>query len=51
MAETTSQREKAEALRRLHSGPEILIIVNAWDAIPGCHRGKLKSVEQCLELQ
>jgi 2-methylisocitrate lyase-like PEP mutase family enzyme len=33
MAATTSQREKAEALRRLHSGPEILIIVNAWDAI------------------
>jgi 2-methylisocitrate lyase-like PEP mutase family enzyme len=29
----TEQRVKAETLRRLHGGPGILIIVNAWDAI------------------
>ena len=27
----TTQRERAETLRRLHSGPGILILPNAWD--------------------
>lgn len=27
------QRDKAELLRRLHSGPDILILPNAWDAV------------------
>src|SRR5882757_7346176 len=25
-------REKAEALRKLHGGPKVLILANAWDA-------------------
>src|SRR3954453_12319671 len=29
----TSQREKAEELRRLHAAPEPLVLVNAWDAV------------------
>src|SRR5262245_46668475 len=28
----SSQREKAEELRRLHHGSEPLVLVNAWDA-------------------
>ena len=40
----TTQREKAEELRRLHAAPEPLVLVNAWDAAsarvvaaaPGC---------------
>src|SRR5919107_2695800 len=28
----SSQREKAEELRRLHDAPEPLVLVNAWDA-------------------
>ncbi|MES1260385.1 MAG: isocitrate lyase/phosphoenolpyruvate mutase family protein, partial [Acidobacteriota bacterium] len=28
-----TQKNKAELLRRLHSGPEILVLPNAWDAI------------------
>src|SRR5256884_2489060 len=28
----TNLREKAEALRRLHAGPKVLILANAWDA-------------------
>ena len=40
----TSQREKAQELRRLHEAPEPLVLVNAWDAVsarvvaaaPGC---------------
>jgi 2-methylisocitrate lyase-like PEP mutase family enzyme len=28
----SSQREKAEELRRLHAAPEPLVLVNAWDA-------------------
>jgi len=40
----SSQREKAEELRRLHAAPEPLVLVNAWDAVsarvvaaaPGC---------------
>jgi 2-methylisocitrate lyase-like PEP mutase family enzyme len=39
-----NQREKADALRRLHTEPELLVLVNVWDAIsartvaaaPGC---------------
>jgi 2-methylisocitrate lyase-like PEP mutase family enzyme len=39
-----SQSEKAEALRRLHLDPELLVLVNVWDAasartvaaLPGC---------------
>ncbi|MGA7917944.1 MAG: isocitrate lyase/phosphoenolpyruvate mutase family protein, partial [Candidatus Acidiferrales bacterium] len=27
----TTQNEKAELLRRLHRGPEILVLPNAWD--------------------
>lgn len=27
------QRSKAELLRRLHAGPEVLVLPNAWDAI------------------
>jgi 2-methylisocitrate lyase-like PEP mutase family enzyme len=30
--ERTSPRERAERLRRLHRGPELLVLVNAWDA-------------------
>ena len=41
---STTQREKAEELRRLHAAPEPLVLVNAWDAVsarvvaaaPGC---------------
>lgn len=29
----SSQREKAEELRRLHEAPEPLVLVNAWDAV------------------
>ena len=29
----STQREKAEELRRLHAAPEPLVLVNAWDAI------------------
>jgi len=29
----SSQREKAEELRRLHLAPEPLVLVNAWDAV------------------
>jgi 2-methylisocitrate lyase-like PEP mutase family enzyme len=29
----SSQREKAEELRRLHAAPEPLVLVNAWDAV------------------
>ncbi len=40
----STQREKAEELRRLHAAPEPLVLVNAWDAVsarvvasaPGC---------------
>src|SRR3954451_5932351 len=40
----STQREKAEELRRLHAAPEPLVLVNAWDAAsartvaaaPGC---------------
>lgn len=40
----STQREKAEELRRLHVAPEPLVLVNAWDAVsarvvaaaPGC---------------
>jgi 2-methylisocitrate lyase-like PEP mutase family enzyme len=40
----STQREKAEKLRRLHAAPEPLVLVNAWDAVsarvvaaaPGC---------------
>jgi 2-methylisocitrate lyase-like PEP mutase family enzyme len=40
----STQREKAEELRRLHDAPEPLVLVNAWDAVsarvvaaaPGC---------------
>ena len=28
-----SQKEKAEALRRLHQGPRLLVLLNAWDVI------------------
>jgi 2-methylisocitrate lyase-like PEP mutase family enzyme len=28
-----SQKAKAELLRRLHAGPEVLVLPNAWDAI------------------
>ena len=28
----TQLREKAEALRRLHAGPRVLVLANAWDA-------------------
>jgi 2-methylisocitrate lyase-like PEP mutase family enzyme len=28
-----SQRDKAELLRRLHTGPEVLVLPNAWDCI------------------
>jgi 2-methylisocitrate lyase-like PEP mutase family enzyme len=28
----TNLREKAEALRRLHAGPSVLVLANAWDA-------------------
>jgi 2-methylisocitrate lyase-like PEP mutase family enzyme len=39
-----TQREKADALRQLHAAPELLVLVNAWDAAsartiagaPGC---------------
>jgi 2-methylisocitrate lyase-like PEP mutase family enzyme len=39
-----TQREKADALRRLHHDPELLVLVNVWDAVsartvaatPGC---------------
>src|SRR5690242_12464193 len=39
-----TQREKADALRQLHADPELLVLVNAWDAAsartiagaPGC---------------
>src|SRR3954454_5653192 len=39
-----NQREKADALRGMHSEPEVLVLVNVWDAIsartvaaaPGC---------------
>src|SRR5271165_6769742 len=27
------QRSKAELLRQLHAGPEVLVLPNAWDAI------------------
>ncbi|MFL5272067.1 MAG: isocitrate lyase/phosphoenolpyruvate mutase family protein, partial [Anaeromyxobacteraceae bacterium] len=27
-----SQREKAEAFRKLHQGPRVLVLANAWDA-------------------
>jgi len=27
-----TQKDKAELLRRLHEGPEILVLPNAWDA-------------------
>ena len=27
------QRSKADLLRRLHAGPEVLVLPNAWDAI------------------
>jgi 2-methylisocitrate lyase-like PEP mutase family enzyme len=29
----STQREKAEELRRLHAAPEPLVLVNAWDAV------------------
>ena len=29
---STNQREKADVLRRLHAGPSILVLANAWDA-------------------
>ncbi len=29
---STTQRERAEAFRRLHAGPAILVLPNAWDA-------------------
>ena len=29
----SSQREKADELRRLHAAPEPLVLVNAWDAV------------------
>jgi 2-methylisocitrate lyase-like PEP mutase family enzyme len=40
-----TQREKADTLRNLHHGPELLVLVNVWDAVsartvaatPGCH--------------
>jgi 2-methylisocitrate lyase-like PEP mutase family enzyme len=32
----TSQRDKAELLRKLHGGPEVLVVPNAWDAISAC---------------
>src|SRR5918995_1447379 len=40
----STQREKAEELRRLHEAPEPLVLVNVWDAVsarvvagaPGC---------------
>ena len=28
----TELRDKAEALRRLHAGPRVLVLANAWDA-------------------
>src|SRR3954454_18905334 len=39
-----NQREKADALRGMHSEPEVLVLVNVWDAVsartvaaaPGC---------------
>jgi 2-methylisocitrate lyase-like PEP mutase family enzyme len=30
------QKSKAELLRRLHHGPEILVFLNAWDAGADC---------------
>ncbi len=31
-----NQKNKAELLRRLHEGPEILVLPNAWDAVSAC---------------
>jgi 2-methylisocitrate lyase-like PEP mutase family enzyme len=30
---TTSQRQRADALRELHAGPRLLILPNAWDVV------------------
>jgi 2-methylisocitrate lyase-like PEP mutase family enzyme len=30
------QRKKAEALRALHQGPEVLVLANVWDAVSAC---------------
>src|ERR687886_2407407 len=32
MEDASAQRAKAEALRRAHEAPELLVLVNVWDA-------------------
>ena len=43
----STQREKAEELRRLHEAPEPLVLVNVWDAASGTPVRLMSPLRRC----